>query len=131
MSGLVDTRPPVWQEDDAPEHEVWRAEYLAKDAYTDQTGLSHSGYIVHAQIILRETGRFNVYEAYSKKDYPTAGVIAVDEHGREFRYTPNLVDYWGGGSWKCQEDGSFWKRPPSKPLGYVYPDGSGPVERIL
>lgn len=112
------------------QHEVWRREYL-KDAYEDQTGKKHSGYIVSAQEILTETGRFSVTEPYSQKKYPTAGIIAVDRYDREFRYNPNLTDYTGGGSWKCEEDGTFWSSPPYKPYGYVYPDGTGPVERIM
>ena len=111
-------------------HEAWRVEHT-QDAYADQTGRTHSGYLVHSQIVLTETGRFPIYEGYAQKTYETAGIIAVDSFGREFRYTPNLVDYWGGGSWKCEEDGTLWVRPPSRPLGYVYPDGTGPVERII
>lgn len=114
---------------DGDRHEVWRTEYV-KDAYSDQTGKKHWGYIVHARTVLTETGRFSLDDGYGHT-YPTAGVVAIDGYGREFRYYPNLIDYHGGGSWKCVEDGTRWQRPPYSPSGYVHPDGTGPVERLL
>jgi hypothetical protein len=92
-------------------HEVWREAYV-KDAYADQTGRRHWGHVVHARIVLTETRRFPVTEPYSGETYEDAGIVAEDEHGREFRYTPNLTDYHGGGMWKCEADGTHWKRPP-------------------
>lgn len=111
-------------------HEVWRVEY-AKDAYVDQTGMSHWGYIVRERQVVQEVGRFAMDDGYGGH-YPTAGIVATNPRtGEEFRYRPNLVDYIGGGAWKNQATGDFWIRPPGHPRGYVYPDGSAPVERVL
>ena len=117
-------------DDETKMHEVWREEYV-KDAYSDQTGAKHWGHVVHSRMLLRETGRFACEEPYSGKVYPEAGIIAVDGLGREFRYTPNMTDYHGGGRWKCSDDGTFWVRPPRSVAGWCYPDGTAPVTKII
>lgn len=111
------------------QHEAWRIEYV-KDAYEDQTGRRHHGYVVHAQVMLTEIGRFPVTEPYSEKTFNDAGIIAEDEYGREFRFTPNLIDFHGVGAWKCEADGTRWLKPPHNVAGYCWPDGTGPVARM-
>jgi hypothetical protein len=111
-------------------HEIWRVNYV-KDAYADQTGATHWGYIVREQKLVTETGRFAVQEPYSEKWYNDAGIIAVDDFpGHEYRYRPNLTDYWGGGSWTNEMTGEHWIKAPYNVKGYVYPDGTGPVEKL-
>lgn len=111
-------------------HEVWRVGYV-KDAYVDQTGKGHWGHVVRERQVIQEVGRFAMDDGYGTH-YPDAGIIATNPlNGHEFRYHPNLVDYAGGGVWKDQETGDFWQRPPFHTRGYVYPDGSAPVKRVL
>lgn len=111
-------------------HEVWRADYV-KDAYTDQTGASHWGYVVRERCIIEETGeRFAMDDGYGGH-YPTAGSVARNPlTGHTFKYRPNLIDYHGGGSWKNETTGDFWQHVPYSTKGYVHPDGS-PVEPVL
>lgn len=110
--------------------ELWQVEYQ-RDAYTDQTGLQQSGWVVTEQVVVAEVGDFPVAEAYTGKVFERAGKIAVDRLGREYRYFPNLLDYHGGGIWKRTADDAFFKRAPLRAKGYCYPDGRAPVEHLM
>lgn len=124
--------------------EVWRCDYR-KDAFTDPSGVSHWGYVVYEQVVVWVIAREDYHDGYNNN--PDAAVIAVDERGRRFRYTPNTVDYVGRGSWtRIDENGEWlrnvdgdghWQVPPyipkdaAGPKGYFRPDGSAPVEPVL
>jgi hypothetical protein len=126
--------------------ELWLA-HSVKDAYTDQTGKSHWGYVVRQRCVVVDTGkRFPIETGYKIKGEESAGRIyirpeRVDRNGElagdEFRYYPNLVDYSGGGTWRNvtdpteqHKDIGWWQEPPRNTAGYVNPDGT-PVRRIL
>lgn len=114
-------------------HELWRTAYV-KDAYEDQTGMKQYGNVVYEQIIVTEVARFAQYEGYAGKWYPDVGIAAVDEQGRIFHYTANLVDYCGSGSWRMvygEGERKWFKSAPVNVTGYVYPDGSAPVEKLI
>lgn len=126
--------------------ELWLVDYK-KDAYTDHTGASHWGKVVHARTVVVSTAEtFPIETGYNVRGEETAGKIyirptGIDDEwltGDEFRYYPELVDYAGSGTWRNvtnpDEQGKergWWQRPPLNPKGYVYPDGSGPVRKVL
>lgn len=129
--------------------ELWRCDYV-KDAYTDQTGAKHWGNVVYERCVVVDTGmRFHVETGYNVSGEKTAGRIYIRAErvrrqggglrlveGDEFRYSPELVDYSGGGSWRNMSEPvddrkrGWWKSPPRNLAGYVHPDGT-PVRRVL
>jgi hypothetical protein len=118
-------------------YELWLTKYV-KDAYEDQTGAKHWGNIVWGRILVTEIARFAGYEGYGQKWYPDVNIAAEDDDGRIFHGIANLIDYWGGMSWRMvygesegEPEGYFWHSAPHKPTGYVYKDGHGPVEKLL
>lgn len=128
MSGTAPTTTAV--------HELWRVEYQQK-AYVDQTGKPQSGYVVYEQVLAHETGRFDQFEEYARKTYENVGIVAVDEQGREFRGTANLVDYCGGRGWRATAEpvpGTVikgrWIAAPRSVAGYCYSDGTAPVRSL-
>lgn len=121
-------------------YEIWRVQYK-KNAYADQTGLTHWGRVVWEQILVTETGRFDQMENYTNTNYPNVGIYCVAEDGRTFERRVELVDYSGGHHWKettdlpprmvRPDDYGYWRGASKYVKGYVYPDGSGPVESIM
>ncbi len=126
--------------------EIWRVAHV-KDAYADQTGKAHWGDVVYERAIVMPTGEsFPIETGYNIKGEDTAGKVYIRPErvasdgvlvGDEFRYYPNMIDYFGGGSWRnatnpddqSQERG-WWKDAPYNVQGYVHPDGT-PVRKVL
>jgi len=128
--------------------ELWRCAYV-KDAYEDQTGAKHWGYVVYERTIVVSTDRtFPMKTGYNISGEETAGriwirpsKISVSDarvlQGDEFWYYPNMIDYVGGGSWRNHtnpddqgKERGWWKKPPIRLRRYVYPDGT-PAKRVL
>jgi hypothetical protein len=112
--------------------ELWLTDYI-KDAYTDQTGMSHFGNVVFARTVATEIGRYDFTCPYSKKIMKDAGIIALDTEGREFRSDPPL-DYFGGRHWRgpvLENQKGHWRSAPVSVKGYCYADGSAPVEHLI
>ena len=113
-------------------HELLRTEYL-KDAYIDQTGAKHWGYVVYEQILVQETGeRFDVDDGY--KVHKDHGVIAIAPGGRRFRLWTETVSY-SGGTHIIPEDApaglrGHWQVSPLSLAGYCTPKGT-PVSHHL
>ena len=116
---------------DGTVREIMRTAYLP-DAYTDQTGLKHWGYVVYEQIILTDTPeRFDVDDGY--KVHKNHGFIADAADGRRFRLWSETVSYSGGlhVSLESPLPGllGHWQAAPLSLAGYCTPQGQ-PVSHL-
>jgi hypothetical protein len=89
---MPDGGPPRW--------EVWRCSH-EREAYADQTGLKHGGYVVYERIIVEAYARAEQYEGYGGT-WHMSDFWVVETSGdkrRRFRRRQELVDYSGGASY--------------------------------
>lgn len=85
-----------------PRFEVWRCEYVPREAYRDQTGLQHGGHVVFERIVVEAYARAEQYEGYGGT-WHMAGLWCVETTGdkrRRFKRSQELVDYSGGASYR-------------------------------
>ena len=116
--------------------EMWREEHISQNCYNDFTGKSHSGFIVHEQVIVTETGEtYDVDDGYHfHKDL---GKIYETSDGRRFGIHPETIDYVGGAHIKkfynTSDEKGHWIIPRSKYnlFGRVYPNRTGPIKPLL
>jgi len=112
--------------------ELLRVEYL-KDAYADQTGAKHWGYVAYEQILVRDSDEhFDVDDGY--KVHEGHGVVALGTDGRRFKVWSETVSYSGGTNvapW-YRDPGlkGHWVVAPLSLAGYVTPEGV-PLEHVI